>query len=110
MDRTPEKKQKDLKNTARLLAMITQFGLNMLVPMCMCFFAGRYLDRRFSTNWITVVLFFVGALAGFTNVYRMARKFTGDNSPSSVSLRLTASPREGEALDTEKDGDESKVG
>ncbi len=55
--------------------MITQFGLNMLVPMFMCFFAGRYLDKHFGTAWITVVLFFVGALAGFTNVYRLSKRF-----------------------------------
>ena len=90
--------------------MITQFGLNMLVPVCLCFFAGRYLDRRFSTNWITVVLFFVGALAGFTNVYRMARKFYGGKAPLiSQPPADSLSPR-GEALETEKDGDESKVG
>lgn len=80
MDRSPEKKQKDRKNTARLLTMITQFGLNMLVPMCMCFFAGRYLDKHFGTNWITVVLFFVGALAGFTNVYRLAKRYIKNES------------------------------
>ena len=106
MDRSPEKKQKDRKNTARLLTMITQFGLNMLVPMCMCFFVGRYLDGRFGTNWITVVLFFVGALAGFTNVYRMARKFYGGEAPLiSQPPADSFSPR-GEALETEKDGDE----
>ena len=78
MDRSPEKKRKDRRNTARLLGMITQFALNMIVPMCMCFFAGLWLDRRFGTKWIVIVMFFVGALAGFTNVYRLIKRLTED--------------------------------
>ncbi len=78
MDRSPEKKRKDRRNTVRLLGMITQFALNMIVPMCMCFFAGLWLDRRFGTKWIVIVMFFVGALAGFTNVYRLIKRLTKD--------------------------------
>ncbi len=105
MDRSPEKKQKDRRNTARLLTMITQFGLNMLVSMCMCFFAGRYLDGRFGTNWITVALFFVGALAGFTNVYRMAKKFYGGEAPLISQPEADSFSPKGEAL--EKNDDEN---
>ncbi len=54
--------------------MITQFGVNMLVPIFLCSFAGMFLDRKFGTNVWMVALFFVGALAGFTNVFRFARK------------------------------------
>lgn len=54
--------------------MITQFGVNMLVPIFLCSFAGMFLDRKFGTNIWMVALFFVGALAGFTNVFRFARK------------------------------------
>ena len=78
--------------------MITQFGLNMLVPMCMCFFAGRYLDGRFGTNWITVALFFVGALAGFTNVYRMAKKFYKGDSHLISQPKADSFPSKGEAF------------
>ena len=75
MDRSPEKKRKDRRETARLLTMISQFGINMIVPMCLCFFGGRYLDRKFGTEWITIALFFIGALAGFTNVYRLSKRY-----------------------------------
>ena len=54
--------------------MISQFGINMLVPIFLCSFAGMFLDRRFGTSYWTVALFFVGALAGFTNVFRFAKK------------------------------------
>jgi len=56
------------------LAVITQFGINMLVPIFLCSFVGWYLDKRFHTAWCFVVLFFVGALAGFRNIYILARK------------------------------------
>ncbi|MBR6770832.1 MAG: AtpZ/AtpI family protein [Lachnospiraceae bacterium] len=54
--------------------MITQFGINMLVPILGCSFVGMFLDRRFETSFWMVLLFFVGALAGFRNVYVFARK------------------------------------
>ncbi|MBR1470337.1 MAG: AtpZ/AtpI family protein [Lachnospiraceae bacterium] len=78
MDRKA-KKQKDRQQTMRLLAMISQFGINMLVPIFLCFFAGRWLDGHFGTSYWTVVLFFAGALAGFRNVFIFARRFMGSN-------------------------------
>lgn len=62
------------KNVYRALMMISQFGINMLVPIFICSFAGMFLDWKFETSFWTVVLFFVGALAGFTNVFRFAKK------------------------------------
>lgn len=61
------------------LAMITQFGLNMLVPIGMMTAVGVWLDQKFETGWITILLFFVGAIAGGRNVYRMAKKVFSDN-------------------------------
>jgi len=54
--------------------MISQFGINMLVPIFICAFAGMFLDWKFGTSFWTVVLFFLGALAGFTNVFRFAKR------------------------------------
>ena len=62
------------KNVYRALTMISQFGINMLVPIFICSFAGMFFDWKFGTSFWTVILFFVGALAGFTNVFRFARK------------------------------------
>ena len=62
------------KNVYHALMMISQFGINMLVPIFICSFAGMFLDRKFGTSYWTVALFFVGALAGFTNVFRFAKK------------------------------------
>lgn len=62
------------KSVYHALMMITQFGINMLVPIFLCSFLGIYLDRRWGTSFWMVILFFVGALAGFRNVYVFARR------------------------------------
>ncbi|MBO5336593.1 MAG: AtpZ/AtpI family protein [Lachnospiraceae bacterium] len=62
------------KSVYRSFAMIMQFGINMLVPICMMSALGIYLDRRFDTSHWMVILFFAGAIAGGQNVYRMARQ------------------------------------
>lgn len=58
--------------------MITQFGINMLVPVFLCSFLGIWLDKKCGTSWLMIVLFFVGALAGFRNVYIMAKRIYED--------------------------------
>ena len=62
------------KNVYQALTMITQFGINMLVPIFVCSFVGMFLDWKFETSFWMVTLFFVGALAGFTNVFRFAKR------------------------------------
>lgn len=74
------RRQDDSKNSVvQALLMVSQFSLNMLVPIGMMCVLGIWLDKTFETNFWTVLLFFVGAVAGGQNVYRMARRFFGDN-------------------------------
>ncbi|MDE6221889.1 MAG: AtpZ/AtpI family protein [Lachnospiraceae bacterium] len=68
------------KSVYQSLAVLTQFGINMLVPIFLCSFAGLFLDRKLGTAFMFVLLFFVGALAGFRNIFILARKiYEGDN-------------------------------
>lgn len=60
------------KSVYRSLILITQISINMLVPICMMTLLGIYLDQRFDTAFITIILFVLGALAGGRNVYRLA--------------------------------------
>lgn len=62
------------KSVYRSLALISQFGINMLVPIFLCSFAGMYLDKKAGTSYIMVIFFFVGAMAGFRNVYLFSKK------------------------------------
>jgi len=61
------------KNVYRCLALITQFGISMIVPIFLCSFLGIFLDKKAGTQFWMVLLFFVGAAAGFRNVYHMAK-------------------------------------
>lgn len=62
------------RNVYHALTMISQFGINMLVPIFLCSFAGMAIDKKCGTSYWMVFFFFVGALAGFTNVFRFARR------------------------------------
>lgn len=65
---------KNKKSVYQSLALVTQFGITMLVPILLCTLLGVYLGNRFSIPFIAVPLFVVGALAGFRNVYVLAKK------------------------------------
>ncbi len=66
--------------------MIGQFGINMLVPVFICSFLGIFLDKKLGTNFLVIVLFFVGAIAGGYNVYRFSRQIFGKDSGQSAYL------------------------
>lgn len=71
------------KSVYQSLTLILQFGINMIVPIAMMTAAGIFLDQKLETSFLTVILFFVGAIAGAQNVYRMAKKVyetTGDKA------------------------------
>lgn len=68
------KKQKADRDAFRMIAMVTQFGINMLVPIFLCFFAGYWLDKKLGTSYFIIIFFFLGALAGFRNIYIYAKK------------------------------------
>ena len=57
----------------RSIALIMQFGINMLVPICLMSAVGVWMDKHFGTNFWMILLFCMGAVAGGQNVYRMAR-------------------------------------
>lgn len=67
-------------SVAQALVMVMQFGINMLVPICLMSALGIWLDRKFDTSFWMIILFFVGALAGGQNVYRMAKQVYGRNT------------------------------
>lgn len=52
------------RNVYQALTMITQFGINMLVPVFLCSFAGMFLDRKFGTSFWMILLFFCRCAGG----------------------------------------------
>ena len=69
-----------MKNERKVFASLTlvlQFGLNMIVPIMMCTMFGVWLGKKYDILWITIRLFIMGALAGFTNIFKMAKRIYG---------------------------------
>lgn len=62
------------RNVYHALTMISQFGINMLVPIFICTFIGIAIDKKCQTSCWMVILFFVGAIAGCRNVLVFAKK------------------------------------
>lgn len=74
------KKKSNNNEVIQAFAMVLQFGVNMLVPIVMCTLAGVWLGNKYNINWIVIPLFFIGALAGGNNIYRMAKGFLKDKN------------------------------
>ncbi len=70
---------KNKRKVFHAFAMIMQFGLNMLVPIFMCTLFGVWIGDKFNIPFITVPLFLMGALAGFRNIFIMAKKIYQDD-------------------------------
>ncbi len=66
------------KSVYRSFTLIMQFGINMLVPICLMSAFGIWLDEKLGTSYWMVILFFVGAIAGGQNVFRMAKQIYAD--------------------------------
>ena len=75
------------KSVYRALTLISQFGINMIVPIFLCSFAGMYIDNKLGTSYWIVILFFVGALAGFRNVYIFAKKVYEEKDTEGYAYR-----------------------
>lgn len=71
-------RKNDNREVFKAFTMVLQFGINMMVPIAMCTILGVWLGDKFDIDWIVIPLFFIGALAGYTNVYKMAKGFLKD--------------------------------
>ena len=64
-----------MKNKSEIfknLALITQLGLSMMVPIFLCVGIGVLIDNRFGT-WFVIPLLVLGILAGYRNTYMIVR-------------------------------------
>ena len=68
-------KRDNKKEIMNALIMVFQFGINMIVPIFICTMLGVWIGDKTGADWVTVPLFFIGALAGANNIYRMVRRF-----------------------------------
>lgn len=65
------KKKKGMYNN---LALITQVGLNVIIPILLGVYIGRWLDDKFNKSmFFTITLLIVGSLSGFMNLFKLAK-------------------------------------
>lgn len=73
------------RSVYKALTFFSQFTINMLVPIFMCSLAGWAIDKWLGTNVFAIILFFVGALAGFRNIFVLAKRVYGSEKGDSAS-------------------------
>lgn len=71
--------KKEKQQVLGMLALITQLGVIMIVSILMCTLIGNWIGRRLDMEWIIVLGFFLGAMSGFTGVYRTVSKYIKKN-------------------------------
>lgn len=66
------------KEVYRSLALVSQLGISVMVPVFLCLFAGHMIDKYFDVS--TILIFLVlGMLAGGRNAYILARGVIYEN-------------------------------
>ena len=66
---------KNNKSVYTTLALISQLGISMIVPIFLCTFIGVKLDEKYGWS-ITIPLIVTGVLAGIRNVYALLKQAT----------------------------------
>lgn len=70
------------------LALLSQIGLSMFIPIIGCFFLGKYLDTVFSTGNILLLVFTIlGVLTAFRNLFVIGMK-SGANRKDDTYKRI----------------------
>lgn len=85
-----KRRKDDERIVYQSLAMIMQFGLNMIVPICLMSALGVWLDRKLDTSFFTIALFAVGAVAGGQNIYRIAKGMCSAEEAPAVKKKCSA--------------------
>ena len=68
-------KKINMREGTQSFSMVLQFGLNMMVPIALCIALGVWIGDKYDMDWIVIPLFFVGALAGYTSIFKMVRQY-----------------------------------
>lgn len=93
------------KGIARGLAMITQVGISMMVPIFLCVAIGIILDKKLNARYFTIIFLILGILAGARNTYvmimsnvRMDSKNMNQNENTKITGRVqkVIKPNKGE--------------
>ena len=68
-------KKINMHEITETFSMVLQFGLNMIIPIAMCIALGVWIGDKYNMDWIVIPLFFIGALAGYTSIFKMVKQY-----------------------------------
>ena len=68
-------KKTNKREITEAFSMVTQFGINMLVPIGAMVALGVWIGDKYNMDWVVIPLFFVGAAAGYNSIFKMTKKF-----------------------------------
>ena len=80
-------KKTDNRMVMDALIMVFQFGINMIVPIFICTLLGVWIGDKTGATWVTVPLFFIGAIAGGNNIYKMSKRIMNSSSKGSKNVK-----------------------
>jgi ATP synthase protein I len=70
------------------LAYASSIGIAMVLAIFGCLFLGAYLDGIFGTGHkLTIIFLLIGIMAGFRNLYWIAKKYFPDEKPVITCLK-----------------------
>lgn len=73
-----KQRKDDKRKTFQALTLVTQLGLIMISSVGIAMWLGMWLDEKLGTSFLTVVMFFLGAIAGFQAAYRTVKQMFRD--------------------------------
>ena len=77
-----KKRNSEILKASQAFTFILQFSINMIVPIAACMALGYWLDQLVGTNFLAIIGFFFGAIAGFTSIFRLSKSFTRKDKTS----------------------------
>ena len=67
------------QDVVRALILVTQLGVNMLVPIFLCLFFGQWLDKLLGTRFLVIIFILLGILAAYRNLYVVLKPMVKGN-------------------------------
>lgn len=91
------------KKVFKAIAMISQIGITMLVPIFLCLYIGMKLDEWFNTNFIAMIGIVLGIMTAFRNVYIITKQFYAkDKAKEDEKLKYFESLKQKQVNDSTK--------
>lgn len=64
-----------LKNVVKGIALVTQIGISVIVPVFLCVFLGNKLDEWLDTSYFFIIFLILGFITAYRNVYYLTKSF-----------------------------------